>query len=453
MQEVKNMQPNQNKLTKWLNKLQQESWQLELVISGFSIFLMMGALQAIRGFPRDIAIASQGLGPGDNLLNVGYGVLMVACLFILINLVLHVLLRGIWISTIGLRYVSGEIDFDSLRLSPKFDRLLRRKIGSFDEYILRLENLCSVVFAFTFLIVFMLLAAGMYLGFVVLFINVFVDSILGSISQELADTLVFPILILLGVGGLLYFFDFLTLGFFKRIKWLSYIYMPFYRLFSFVTLSFLYRPIYYNLIDNKFGRWVGFLMLPYVVIVLFLLSEKVYSHAWYPDKPTALEMLNDHYDDQIGEKSLITTGSVPSKFVDNGFLELFIAYMPKEVNPSLEALCPDFKPFYEEGFGTDLVFSANGKEAKVRSEAPDSALVCFSKLYEIHIDDSLFTDNTFRFYRHPNYHEYGLVTLLDVDYLPRGEHIVEVKKLDKKVSNDRDTLVLVPFFSIPFWKE
>ena len=73
--------------------------------------------------------------------------------FILINLVLHVLLRGIWISTLGLRYVSGEIDFDKLRLAPRFDRFLRRRIVSFDQYILRLENLCSVIFAFTFLIV------------------------------------------------------------------------------------------------------------------------------------------------------------------------------------------------------------------------------------------------------------------------------------------------------------
>ena len=156
---------NEKKLTKWLNKLQQESWQLELVISGFSIFLMLGAWQGLKGFARDIELASHGLGNEDSLLNIGYIVLLGACLFILINLVLHVLLRGIWISTIGLRYVSGDIDFDSLRLAPKFDRLLRRKVGSFDQYILKLENLCSVVFSFTFLIVFMLFSCGFLIMF------------------------------------------------------------------------------------------------------------------------------------------------------------------------------------------------------------------------------------------------------------------------------------------------
>jgi hypothetical protein len=444
---------NQNKLTKWLNKLQQESWQLELVISGFSIFLILGAWQELKGYSKDIAVASQGLGTGDSLLSVAYGITIGACLFILINLVLHVLLRGIWISTIGLRYVSGDIDFDSLKLSPKFDRLLRRKVGSFDQYILQLENLCSVVFAFTFLIVFMFLAVGLYFGFFVFVINVLVDPLAGMCSEGLFDVIEKTVAIVLVAGGLLYFVDFLTLGFLKKVKWLSHIYLPFYRLFSLVTLSFLYRPIYYNLIDNKFGRWVGFLLVPYVAVVGFLLSEKIHSHVWYPDKPGRTALLNNHYDEQRTEKTLITTGSIPSKFVENGFLELFLAYIPKQDNRSLEKLCPDFEPFFEPGFETDLEFSVNGETPPPRTNAPDTALACFSQLYEIRIGDSLFLDNKYRFHRHTNYNEYGLVTILDVGYLPRGEHLLDVKKLGRKIADGQLRDTVVSFFQIPFWKE
>ncbi len=447
------MQTDQYKLTKWLNKLQRESWQLELVISGFSIFLMLGAWQGLTGFGRDIALASHGLGNEDSLLNIGYIILLGACLFILINLVLHVLLRGIWISTIGLRYVSGDIDFDSLKLAPKFDRLLRRKVGSFDQYILKLEKICSVVFSFTFLIVFMLISVGMYIVFVVTFINVVMDALVGSISQELNETLELPILILLVVGGLLYFIDFLTLGYLKRIKWLSHIYLPFYRLLSFITLSFLYRPIYYNLIDNKFGKWVGFLMLPYVIVVTLAFFQKIHSHVWYPDEPGSLAMLNSHYDDQRIETSLIETGSIPSKFVDNGFLQLFIAYLPKQDNQILEKICPDFEPFHEEGFGTSLQFSGDGIVVETNKGNSNAALSCLSQLYEIQIGDSLLNSNNFKFYRHPNYNEYGLVTMLDIAYLPRGGHVVEVRKLGKRISGGQDTLANIPFFQIPFWTE
>ena len=443
------MQPTHNKLTKWLNKLQQESWQLELLISGFSIFLMLGAWQSIRGFRRDIAIAVQGLGPEDNLLNIGYGILIVSCLFIIINLILHVLLRGIWISTIGLRYVSGDIDFDSLRLAPRFDRLLRSKIGSFDKYILQLENICSVVFAFTFLIVFMLLALGMFIGAMVL-----TGNLLRAILPEgYYEYILIPTLILFALGGLLYFIDFLTLGFLKRIKWLSYIYLPFYQVMSLITLSFLHRPIYYNLIDNKFGRRVGFLLLPYVAIVMFLFSERLHSHTWYPDKPGKLALLNNDYDDQRSETSLITSGSIPSRFVGNGFLQLFIAYIPTSDDPVLKVICPGFKPFHQPGFETDLQFGNSGSPSQQRIDAADTALVCLSQMYEIHIGDSLHFNQRFRFHRHQNYGEYGLVTMLDVAYLPRGEHQVSVHKWEHKIRNDYDTLVMEPFFELPFWKE
>ncbi len=445
---------NQNKLTKWLNKLQQESWQLELVISGFSIFLMASAMDWLKELRRDVSIASQGLEHGTDLLGIGYAVLIVACFFVLVNLVLHVLLRGVWISTIGLRYVSGDIDFDKLRLAPKFDKLLRRKIGSFDHYIQQLENICSVVFAFTFLIVFMLLALGMYLIFLIAFINLFLSELLGGLSENAQTQIVVSVIIIALFGGTLYFIDFLTLGFLKRVRWLSYLYMPFYRFMSFITLSFLYRPIYYNLIDNKFGRRVGFLLVPYVVIIGLLFSEEIRSHIWYPDKPGKWGLWNDHYHDQRSEKSLITTGIIPSKFVKNGFLELFIAYIPKSDNPSLEQFCPDFQPFYEAGFETGLHFSLNGEVQKPRSSnAVDTALTCFSELYQIHVDDSLILEPTFRFHRHSNYSEYGVITLIDVGYLNRGEHLVKVEKWSHKIIGDSDTLVVKPFFQIPFWKE
>ncbi|HFA51951.1 MAG TPA: hypothetical protein ENJ95_23285 [Bacteroidetes bacterium] len=442
------------KLNKWLNKLQRESWELELVTSGFSIFLMLGALEALKSVRRDISIATQAFHSGDNPLSFVYIFLMGACFFILINLVVHVLLRGVWISTIGLRYVSSDIDFDSLRLAPKFDRLLRRKVGSFDQYILTLEKICSTVFAFTFLIVFMLLGFALYIGFMIFIGDYVLDSLLPSLPATTADIISDTFGATLFVCGVLYFLDFLTLGFLKRIKWFSYIYMPIYRFMSFITVSPLYRPIYYNLIDNKFGRWVGYLLVPYVFIIIFLLSVKTHSHTWYPDKPGANALLNNDYDDQLGEKALITSGSIPSKFVDNGFLQLFIAYMPKDDDKTLKHRCPGFEPFHEAGFGSDIQINLTKKSSMPRTNARDTALTCLSQLYEISIDDSLFSDVPFRFHRHANYREYGLAAMFDVAYLPRGEHLIEVKKWKKYKSEDKqDSLALAPFFKIPFWKE
>lgn len=57
------------------------------------------------------------------LLRTAYGVL-------LIRLLIHVLLRGVWIAAIGLRYVSGDIDYVKLGYQPRFTTWLARPTSS-----------------------------------------------------------------------------------------------------------------------------------------------------------------------------------------------------------------------------------------------------------------------------------------------------------------------------------
>ena len=442
-----------NKLAKWLDKLQQESWQLELIVSGFAIFLLLGALNAFNDQNFLAKVGAAGLGQQGVMLQMGYVILASACLFILINLVLHVLLRGIWISAIGLRYVSGDINFEALKLSPRFDRFLRRRIGSFDDYILKLEKICSVVFAFTFLIVFMLVGVALSFSLLLFLIIFFENKLNGMLPEGLAKIIAVPVILAFIISSQVYLIDFVTLGWLKRVRWFSVVYYPIYRFFSFITLASLYRPLYYNLVDNKFGRRVGFLLVPYVLIVIFLLTFTIKSHVWFPDSPGQTGLLKSYYDDLRQKDKRIFNGSIPSKFVKNGFLEIFLNYRPFSDDQALAMLCPEFKPLKEAGFGTDLVFSVNGNDGVPRLNAPDSALMCMARLYEIRVDDSIFQNPTFKFYEHPNDEELGLLTVIDLNELPRGPHQLQVKKLWKEKVDDRDTLLLQNYFSIPFWKE
>lgn len=446
---------SKKKLGKWLDKLQQESWQLELVVSGFAIFLMAGAWDALVEFNLIQKIKYAGLGQTGAALGLGYLILSVTCLFIMINLVLHVLLRGLWISTIGLRYVSGDIDFEKLKLAPRFKHFLRKRIGSFDEYILRLENICSVIFAFTFLVVFMLVGLGMFFLVIILvsYIEVnFLDGFADDVSNVgIAVKWAWGIfLVLVLLSAVLYFIDFVTLGYLKRKKWLSRIYFPIYRFYSLITLSSLYRPMYYNLVDNKFGRRVGFLLVPYLFFIMFLLSFEIRSHVWFNTENEDLVLQKSLFDDQRLDEQRIFRGSIPSKYLDKGYLELFIAYNPNVDDEVLDLLCPGFHHKNESGVGTDLEFSISLEDsAEQYFSPPDSALTCLSRLYEISVADSVFKSPTFYFHEHQNDKERGLLTILDLAYLPRGPQVVKVRKLIEK----DDELILEDFFSIPFWIE
>jgi len=435
-----------NKLKEWLDKTQQESWQLELLVTGFSIFLVLGALDAIDKMEPNVRLLNEGMGDLGKLVSISFAVLAISLLFFLINLVLHVVLRGLWIGAIGLRSVSGDIDFDKLGFSPRFDQFLRLKTGSFDDYIERLENLCSIVFAFTFLLVFVIVSVAIWSFSAALIYDFARENLPGGFGEIVSSVLE----VVLILTGMIYMLDFMTLGWVKKRRWFSKVYYPFYRIYGFITLSALYRPMYYNLIDNKLGRKAALLLIPYIVVVVWLASMNVDSHAWFATEDNNHEIVKSCYDDLREEGKLIPTASIPSKFVGNGYLELFIRYHAYHDDRILKQKCPDVKPPVEPGISSGFTGEDDDEE---QLDFPKTSLDCLSSLYELRIGDSLFQQPKYRFFKHPNKEERGLLTMLDVAYLPRGEHEIIIKKLGKDTSEDANALIMNDFVRFPFWKE
>ena len=430
-----------SRLSEWLDNLARESWQLELILSGFAIFLLIGIYEPLDSLGR--ALFASGLSQHlQTALGLAYGIFIAAWFILLVNLCIHVLFRGLWISTVGLRSVSDDIDFESLRFHPRFDRFLRDQVGSFDRYIERLEKICSVLFAFTFLILFMLLAVGGIIALVAA-ANLFFQELLGLGKHPVPR--VFYLLFFL--GSLLYFLDFVTLGYLKRIRWLAPVYYPIYRFFSLITFARLYRPIYYNLIDNRFGRGVGFLLVPYIAILLVGSSLKYVSDTYFPKAPPAHITLNPgFYDDLRAEDALSDAPGIPSRYVSNGFLEVFIPYLPEEDDKAMESLCPGLDIARTTGITLEGAVTIQEDRSGINA---DSILLCMGAIHQLFVNDSLIADPKFRFFAHPRREDNGLSATMDVQYLPRGEHRLRVES--RRIR--KDSLVWVEVAHVPFWKE
>lgn len=433
-----------NSFIKWLEILQQESWQLELLISGFAIFLLASGYDQIDGFEYKIRLLTSGSEYFGSLL-LPFKIILGAWYVLVINLILHVLLRGLWISTIGIRYVSGEIEFDVLKLSPKFDRFLKKRIVSFDSYIEKLEQLCSIVFGFTFLIIFILLSFGIYLAGII--IIAFSMDMITENNQPGWLMLFIPLLIFYIFGGLIYFIDFITLGWIKKRKSISGMYYPIYRFFSFVTLSFVYRPLYYNLIDNKYGRKVVLFLFPYALILILISTMTIQTQAFLPNLRFNETLGNNRYDDTWNGTTLINSASLQSKFVDNGYLELYLPYVGRTDDNVIKLLCPDLEPAKK-----GIFFLSNGDE-KRNSMNAEMALDCHSQRFKIYVNDSLLSDLKYRFYDHPKRKNQGLATIFDVNFLNRGEHLLKIEVLFARSVKGKDTLIFSETDNIPFWKE
>jgi hypothetical protein len=256
------MEENNNKslLKKLLDRLQEDSWQLELLVSGFTIFGLFYALEPVK----DAFLKA--LFDGDILKDV-YQTVLIAITILIFNLILHVILRSIWIGALGLRYLSGEVEIDKLKYSERFTKYLKKKIGSFDDYIEKLEKLCSIIFAISFLLIFYVAAF-----FTIFHLLGFIGSLGSDNTSIFLRIFIYTIQALLLLGAFLTFFDYVSQGLLKKNKWVAMVYFPFYWVFSYLTLSFLYRPLYYNLIDNKFGKRVSLMLLPLFISIIVIWS-------------------------------------------------------------------------------------------------------------------------------------------------------------------------------------
>lgn len=257
----------------WLEKLQQESWQLELLISGFALFAIWEARTLVDGFEEYLAI-NGGAGRFSNVFYNNFAnLLSIGWRIFFFNLLIHVLARGLWIGAIGLRYVSSDIDYDYFDYADNFTNFLKRRVGDFDDYIEKLERFSSVIFAYTFLLFFIFLSLLLFFTEVLCFAFIFDDRNIGGM-----------VIILLGILGLFAFIDFITMGGIKKIKEknISRIYFIFYRIFSFLTLSFLYRPLLYNFWDEKYTRRLFLVSIPYILLLVVLPKIESTAYPFYP---------------------------------------------------------------------------------------------------------------------------------------------------------------------------
>ncbi|MFT6129007.1 MAG: hypothetical protein ACJATN_000726 [Neolewinella sp.] len=176
---------------------------------------------------------------------------------------MNVVLRCLWIGGLALRGVMNKDTYLNDDFAPNFGNYLNRRHGDFDRYVDRLDKAASLVFAFTFLLIAILFGIIsyilVYMGFFALMMQLF--NVIGS---GIAAVLFFPYALV----GLLYLADFLSSGAFKRGG--EAFYFPIYRVMGWLTLARLYRPLYYALISNKWGKRLILAMVPYVLLLVFL---------------------------------------------------------------------------------------------------------------------------------------------------------------------------------------
>ena len=471
-------------ISQWLEHLQQNSWELELIISGLAIYGLVQFSVYINEAGRyHTAIISDNIVSDIKLVILILG--DVGTRIFIFNLIIHLFVRGLWIGAVGLRYVSGDYDFDELNFNDKFISYYKRKIGSFDLFIQKLENLASVIFSFTFLLFFIVVSALLLIAMLFLY-EFLIDHVLKDAIGIDLKSILFPVEIIFMVLFGMVFIDFIFLGVFKRIeqRHFSYVYFHLYRTVGWLTLSVIWRPLFLNFLDNPYTRKLLWIIVPYFILGLLSLSEynnirfnlypvqdirEIKSGSNVFAKEVAkLSILPMNYDNlrmtnEKADRVLINSISLKNYLVSDTYLEVFVSY-----NDDFErALVQSDSTLLSNRTGKlngllsynnpklsilDVISGMQDKnelkpEEIYRRNIEKVYAACMNEI-SFTVDDNLLSKDTYHceFYQHSNAGERGFLCFLPVDSINLGRHLLEYQKISL-VDDVYDTLsYYVPFF-------
>ncbi|MBK7342714.1 MAG: hypothetical protein IPJ06_06110 [Saprospiraceae bacterium] len=129
----------------WLNQLGRQSWNLELLISGFSIILLIQGNQVAE---EKLTLFLNHTEFNDSIfmlvLKTYLRFLQIGVTALLYNLIIHLILRGLWIGAIGLRTVNQGTDLLKLGYTPFFRSVLRKNTPGLDRYIINLGQVLQL---------------------------------------------------------------------------------------------------------------------------------------------------------------------------------------------------------------------------------------------------------------------------------------------------------------------
>ena len=294
------------------------------------------------------------------------------------------------VSMVGLSYAfPNGIDRNKLKYKGRFAEIIDA-LPKFPAQIQRLEKICSTIYAITFLM--FMLMVGAFLGIVVLSVLVISWMVIhpGSFNAAMEHIdLYFNIVIL--VLAVPYIIDFVTLGGLKRVKWLHVIY----RLLSTVTLSPIYRPVYYGIVSNFKKRYVISGLVVYMAISIwmyFVVGNKSFSaHDMYPPFSKVSEYTG-YFEDHT-EGPISRFAHVPPDVVDGNVLPLFAVHN-SGMEDSIAAVCN----------------TAELAPKKFPFKSGSENMPCLNYFYIPVIDSATIREPNRGFRKHERYHQLGLRT-------------------------------------------
>ena len=427
---------NNKSNSKLFNRLKLNSWEVEILIVGFLLMSLLQFPDYLINQLSDLRLQLDTTSDQLIFRNVStilvFLSLLLSTRIIIINLTIYVVLRSFWVGLLGLSYVFPKgIKIEQLNYHDFFINNL--KTYDLENNINKIDKLCSSIFSFLFLVTLTTMSIIILLIEMVLLMH-FVVYIFGS-NALLEDTIAF---IWLFFGGL-YFFDLLSFGLLKKIKWkpiaLPYYYI--YNLFNYLSLGFIYNNLYYIYISNIKARYI---IIPTFLLFSFI-SFNNFDNRYDFFSTGTTENISSYkfYEDEFNQFTTKTSKApipfIQSKIIRGNYLDLHIPYKA-DINSGLENLCLAIK-------NIDEINRSDSTKYFI-----PKVIDCVNKFYNISINNLNYkSDFIAKIYSNEfvTYTTFNMVIPLNT--IEKGKHIINITAPDTAITKLPDLIeYTIPFF-------
>lgn len=398
----------------WLKTIQLNSWEAELLISALVLYALFQIPEYLTDF------SNRNFQRGSDFIRI-FSILKRSIQFLQLGYILHILVRGIWVASVGFSYVfPSGINNKNLKFKGKFKKELENN-PSLVKNVLRLEELSSMIYGLSFTIFGTFIGLSTLLFFFIFVMNYTSPYSPNSILENPTFFGFFFIFYLICI--VLLFIDFITSGLFRRKEWAIDWFYPIAWFFRFITLSFLYRRSMLILVSNLKG-WRARLVPLIIAVILggyiFLRGKTgdgiVESYLKNSSKG---EFISGNYEGLRSKEDYLMS-TIQSDIISDSYIKLFV----RDISV--------FEQMHDSPFESD--------EIKWDQHSSDSSSYFLNKWLQVKIDSSRITNLQWVNARHPVNQLFGFYTYIDMDAFPRGSHHLAIKfdtlSMDKKEKRD-----------------
>lgn len=404
----------ENKIPDWLKNLQENSWELELLVSGGAIFSLFQLSDLFLDWIKNLKTIA--LLPGTAMIVI---VGMLGIKLLTTGFMLHLIFRAFWLGLVCINYVfPGGINSTGINLKKPFKPIHTE--GDLKEQIMRVDKYCGIIM-YTSIISAIVIAGLCFLIFVSFGI---LYSLLLSVSFSFAD--IFAELSIFFI--LLYILDLLIMGGLRKIPYLSFLLFPVFKFFDILSLRSVYARSL-NLFSSNIQKWkFRFAALIFVAFSLTSTYMAIYRMMHWPNIFDNREMKWNLADNHFMSYAYYrnenpeypSSCSIQSKIIEANYLDLFVKYERR----------------YDLTMPNDISNDKNW----------------FSTLLVVNIDDSLY--NTLDWFPlwNEDIYNIGVNTMIDISHLEKGKHELRVNTDSSYIKPEE---MEHQYFEvvIPFWKD